>query len=63
MKFKELSQIPAKELDLKLRQNRAEQMALRIKKSAGQLDKPHTLRLLRKDVARIQTALKTKASK
>ena len=63
MKFKEISQIPAKELGLKLRQNRAEQMSLRMKKSAGQLDKPHAVRLLRKDAARMQTVLNNKASK
>ena len=49
-----------KELELKLRQNRAELMALRTKKSAGQLEKPHMLKALRKDAARILTALSAK---
>jgi large subunit ribosomal protein L29 len=58
MKFKELKEISVKELELKLRQNREEQMALTVKKSVGQLEKPHTLKLLRKDAARIKTALR-----
>ena len=60
MKFKEIKDVPVKELELKLRQNRVEQMHLRTKKSAGQLEKPHTLKLLRKDAARILTALTAK---
>lgn len=63
MKFKELKDISPKELLLKLRANRAEQMELRKKKSAGTLDKPHTCKLLRKDAARILTALKQKEQK
>ena len=63
MKFKELKEVSAKELNLKLRQNRAEQMTLIKKKSAGQLEKPHMQSLLRKDAARILTALKQKEIK
>jgi len=60
MKFKEIKDVPAKELELKLRQNRQEQMSLRQKKSAGQVEKPHMFKLLRKDAARILTALNQK---
>lgn len=60
MKYKEILDMPVKELELKLRQNRAEQMTLRAKKSAGQLEKPHMLKLLRKDAARYLTALTSK---
>jgi len=60
MKFKELKDASIKELELKFRQNKAEQMELKKKKSAGTLEKPHTLRLLRKDAARIMTAINMK---
>lgn len=60
MKYKDIQDMPVKELELKLRQNRAEQMTLRTKKSAGQLEKPHMLKLLRKDAARFLTALTAK---
>lgn len=39
-------------LDLK-----KEQMEMRFKHSGGQLDKTHTLRQLRRNVARVQTAM------
>jgi len=60
MEYKEIQDMPVKELELKLRQNRAEQMTLRAKKSAGQLEKPHMLKLLRRDAARFLTALTAK---
>ena len=60
MEYKEIQDMPVKELELKLRQNREEQIALRTKKSAGQLEKPHMLKLLRKDAARFLTALTAK---
>jgi large subunit ribosomal protein L29 len=60
MKFKELTTASVKELELKLRENRAEQLELKKKKSAGTLEKPHTLKILRKDAARILTAVNQK---
>jgi large subunit ribosomal protein L29 len=63
MKFKEIAQVPAKEQELKVRQGKADLMALTIKKSAGQLDKPHTMRALRREIARRLTALNQKAKK
>ncbi len=61
MKYKDLKTASAKELDLKLRQTKAELLALRTKKTAGQLEKPHQLKALRRDVARILTALNVAA--
>ena len=43
-------------LDLK-----KEQMELRFKHSGGQLDKTHTLRQLRRNIARVQTAMSSPA--
>lgn len=66
MNTKEIKEMPAKELELKLREVRAELMSLRTKKSSGQLEKPHMLKALRKDTARILTqmnALKNAAPK
>jgi|GEM_PF-491786 large subunit ribosomal protein L29 len=60
MKFKELKDLSVKELELRLRENRASQLELRKKKGAGTLEKPHMLRLLRKDAARILTAVSAK---
>ncbi len=60
MKFKEIKQASEKEQFLKIRQNKADLMNLIVKKSSGQLDKPHTVRSLRKDTARRLTALKQK---
>lgn len=60
MEYKDIQDMPVKELELKLRQNRAELMTLRAKKSAGQLEKPHMLKALRKDAARFLTALSAK---
>ena len=61
MKFKEIAQTTPKELRLKISQDKAQLMALIVKKSSGQLDKPHTIKALRKDIARRLTALNQKA--
>ena len=61
MKFKEIASAPVKEQELKIRQNRSEIMTLLIKKSSGQLEKPHAISLLRKENARRLTAIKQKA--
>lgn len=61
-KFKEIAEVPAKELHLKLKENREQIMKLRVQKSAGQLEQTHQLGVLRRDNARILTALKLKAT-
>jgi len=61
-KFKEISEVPAKELELKLKENKAQIMKLRVQKSSGQLEQTHQLGALRRQNARILTALKQKAS-
>jgi len=61
-KFKEIAEVPAKELQLKLKENREQIMKLRIQKSGGQLEQTHQLGALRRQNARILTALKLKAN-
>ena len=39
----------------KLRETRSELLMLRLKKNTGQVEKPHMLRVLRKDIARLLT--------
>ncbi len=55
MTAKEIRELSPAEIGTKLRETRAELLLLRLKKNTGQLEKPHTLRALRKDVARLLT--------
>lgn len=57
MKIKELRALTATELDAKGRDLRQEFFNLRMRQSAGQLDQPSRLRLIRKDIARVETLL------
>ncbi len=57
MKIKELKSMTAAELEAKGRDFRQELFNLRMRQSAGQLDRPSRLRDLRKDVARVETLL------
>lgn len=55
MTAKEIQKLSLAEIGTKLRETRSELLMLRLKKNTGQLEKPHTLRLLRKDIARLLT--------
>jgi len=55
MTAKEIRELSPAEIGAKLRETRAELLLLRLKKNTGQLEKPHTLRALRKDIARLLT--------
>ena len=57
MKMSEIRELSQAELDKKLRDTGEELLNLRIRKQTGQVEKPHMLNLLRKDRARILTAL------
>jgi large subunit ribosomal protein L29 len=57
MKFKELQEMGADELLTKKRDLRQESLHLRLQQQSGQLEQPSRLRLLRRDVARIETLL------
>ncbi|MFL6585021.1 MAG: 50S ribosomal protein L29 [Chthoniobacterales bacterium] len=61
MKFKEVYEMSVDELQTKRRDLRQETLHLRLQQQSGQLEQPSRLRLLRRDVARIETALSKKA--
>jgi large subunit ribosomal protein L29 len=57
MKMKEIIESSTDELLTKRRDLRQESLHLRLQQQSGQLEQPSRLRLLRRDVARIQTVL------
>jgi large subunit ribosomal protein L29 len=62
MKFKEFSERSIDELLTKMRDLRQESLHLRLQQQSGQLEQPSRLRLLRRDVARVETALTRRAA-
>ena len=63
MKMKELSELTVDELLTKRRDLRQESLHLRLKQQSGQLEQPSRLRLLRRDLARIETELSHRGKK
>jgi large subunit ribosomal protein L29 len=66
MKMSEIKDLTLTELTAKSRDLRHEMFNLRLQQASSQLEKPARLRLLRKDVARIETQisqLRIKAAK
>jgi large subunit ribosomal protein L29 len=61
MKMKELIEMSTDELLTKRRDFRQESLHLRLQQQSGQLEQPSRLRLLRRDVARIETVLTQRA--
>ncbi|MEY2601298.1 MAG: Ribosomal protein [Verrucomicrobiota bacterium] len=57
MKIKEIIEMSTDELLTKRRDLRQERLHLRLQQQSGQLEQPSRLRLLRRDVARIETIL------
>ena len=57
MKIKELKEMSTDELLTKKRDLRQETLHLRLQQQSGQLEQPSRLRLLRRDVARVETLL------
>lgn len=60
MTSKEIRDLAPSELTTKLRETREALLQLRLRKNAGQVEKPHLLRTYRKDIARLLTALASK---
>jgi large subunit ribosomal protein L29 len=58
MKVKELVELDADELAAKLTEAKEELFNLRFQNVTGQLDNPHRLREVRKDIARILTVMR-----
>ena len=63
MKFIEISEMSSDELLTKTRDLRQESLHLRLQQQSGQLEQPSRLRLLRREVARIETVLSQRAAK
>jgi len=63
MTTKEIRELAPAEITTKLRETRSELLQLRLRKHTGQVEKPHTIRILRKDIARLETILTEKKSK
>lgn len=54
---KEIRDLAPAEITTKLRETREQLLQLRLRKQTGQVEKTHELRTLRKDIARLETAL------
>ena len=61
MKIKEIVEMSTDELLTKKRDLRQESLHLRLQQQSGQLEQPSRLRLVRRDVARIETVLSRRA--
>ena len=57
MTSKEIRELAPAELPTKIRETREQLLQLRLRKQTGQVEKTHELRSLRKDIARLETAL------
>jgi large subunit ribosomal protein L29 len=57
MKFSEIKELSEVELLKKHRELGEELLHLQVRKQTGQVEKPHLLKILRRDRARIRTAL------
>jgi large subunit ribosomal protein L29 len=58
MKARELADLDADELEAKLAEAKEELFNLRFQNVTGQLDNPHRLREVRKDIARVLTVMR-----
>ena len=63
MKIKEIIEMSTDELRTKRRDLRQESLHLRLQQQSGQLEQPSRLRLLRREVARIETVLSQRANR
>ena len=62
MKSDEIRELSLSEIEKKLRDSREELLQLRLRKDTGQVERPHMLKTLRRDVARLETFLRQKKS-
>jgi large subunit ribosomal protein L29 len=63
MKFKEIQEMSKDELATKKRDLRQESLHLRLQQKSGQLEQPSRLRLLRRQVAQVETVLSQRTQK
>ncbi len=60
MKTKDIRELSVAEIEKKIRDSRAELVHLRLRKQTGQVERPHLLREIRRDLARMQNILEEK---
>ncbi len=60
LKVKDLAELSIVEVEKQIRDLRHELLELRLKKKTGQLEKPHLLKELRRDIARLETVATAK---
>ena len=60
MKTSEIRNLSVEDINKKIVENKQELFELRMKASTGNLEKPHMINKLRKDVARLKTVLTEK---
>jgi large subunit ribosomal protein L29 len=63
MKIKEIIEMSTDELLTKKRDLRRESLHLHLQQESGQLEQPSRLRILRRDVARVETVLSARKNK
>ncbi len=63
MTSKEIRELSPAEITTKIRETREGLLIDRLKKETGQLEKPHTIRARRKEIARMETILNEKKRK
>ncbi|MBN2068749.1 MAG: 50S ribosomal protein L29 [Opitutales bacterium] len=62
MKSKEIRELSANEIEKKIRDSRETLLQTRLRKQTGQLEQPHLLQSLRREIARMETILVEKIS-
>jgi large subunit ribosomal protein L29 len=60
MKAKEIRELSPEEITTKIRENRESLLQTRLRKQTGQVEKTHEMRVVRKDIARLETILRQK---
>ncbi len=63
MKFKDIQEMSSEELATKKRDLRQESLHLRLQQQSGQLEQPSRLRMLRRQVAQLETVVSQRAKK
>ena len=63
MTSKEIRDLAPAEITTKLRVTREQLLQLRLKRQTGQVEKTHEIRVLRKDIARLETIQNQKKAK
>jgi large subunit ribosomal protein L29 len=60
MKNKDIRELSENEIEKKIRDSRDASVDLRMRKQTGQVEQPHEIKELRREIARLETILKEK---